>query len=829
MQRVNPSQSETPPYQFYLPDITCINCIQPIINGLMKDECKGVKVLNAEADVVAKTIKITVEQSGRAPIIEKEILKRYINDEKYVTCTEVPEKPKILMHIIKGVIGLVTGAAIIALMLTGVGIPLAAMLAIGAISTALTIFLGWDSYVDAVKQLSQKNLTMDTLFSISTIVAIGVSIASFFVPILPMLFDAALLIFGFRHIGRAVQESFKEKVNEDLTFCSTLPKKVKVLVGPEQLEERPLNAINPGDVIVISPGEIIPVDGECISESAKINAKSMTGQNNTRVLKKGDTLYQGMVVNSTKECLTMKVTAPYYESYLAKEDEKIAKAFDAKKNVGKYQQITQKILQYFIPGVLILSVLSLVLVGIFFPPALAITCAIAVLVFACPCTLGLVVPMAESIGKAKAAQEGIHFKDGESLETAHNIDTVAFDLNGTLTKGQHEVTKVILADSSVSELKVKSRLQQLEGALQKTIDDENSSHQTNVKMNGIGQAILAYCKKNKTERLAEEAVTQLDKSFYAGISGIIDGKEYVLGNGKILAKYNIPLSSESSLGINEQIVYLAEDKKIIAKIILKDELREDAIETIAKLQQQKKKVIMITGAKKETAYAYAKQTNIPLDDEHIIAECMDKEKEIIRLQTEGKCVAMVGDAENDASAIARSDLGVAVADGHDVTTRCAKVIIKSKSMLPLVGMFEVADQTVANIKQSLGASLIYNTGTLTLYTALLLTLNIVLSPAIGAAMMVVQAGLVFLNAIRFKFQKLTYQEKVPASPDNGEDFGSTLGLFKAPGMMPPKDDLVQEERLENQGAARVAEEKKSVVLSEVRVEDYVKKKYSFNS
>ena len=413
----------------------------------------------------------------------------------------------------------------------------------------------------------------------------------------------------------------------------------------------------------------------------------------------------------------------------------------------------------------------------------------------------MVVPVAESIGKDKAAKEGVHFKDGESLETAHKIDMVAFDLNGTLTKGQHQVTKIIVADSSVTEVTVKSRLQQLENALQQSLDDENKSKQTNIKMNGIGQAILSYCKKDKSQEAENATVTQLDKSFHAGISGIIDGKEYVLGNEEMLAKHNVPLNRVEPLRINEQVVYLAENKKIIARIVLKDELREGVIDAIAKLKQKKINVMMITGAKKETAYAYAKLANIPLDDEHIIAEFTNKEEVIKRLQSEGKCVAMVGDAENDASAIARSDLGVAVADGHDVTTRCAKVILKSKSMLPLVAMFEVADQTIANFKQSLIASFIYNASTLVLYNTLLLGLSIMLSPAIGAALMVVQAGLIFLNAIRFKMQRLTYKDDLvsPAASES-EDFGSTKDILKTPGMMPPKNDLVYEQELEGEAA-----------------------------
>ena len=304
-------------------------------------------------------------------------------------------------------------------------------------SALLTLLLGADTFYKTAKNLAQGALIPDTLFSISAITSIIVSVVAIFIPWLPMICSAGPMIFGFKFLGDAIRESIRETINSGLTFTSLAPKQVLVDGVLTDVSE-----ITSGTIIELQSGEIIPLDGYCLEE-ASIDA--MDGSGMPSYFKKNQPVLAGMQVGN--QPIKIQVTTPFEQSNLALMEEAKNKASNTK---APLQKMTNHIMNYFIPGMLALSILAGTLVSIFFPPALAIQCALFVLVSACPCTLGFIPALTFKTGIAKAATQHVHFKNSNSLEKAAHIDSVVLDLNGTLTTGHPIVVECIRIPGSAT-------------------------------------------------------------------------------------------------------------------------------------------------------------------------------------------------------------------------------------------------------------------------------------------------------------------------------------------------------------------------------------------
>lgn len=792
-------------YQFFLPEIFCNNCTNPIIDGFKTNECKNVKVIDAQVDITRKILKIEVEESQRDANEEKELLRKFVEQEKFVKCVDLPGDPLVQRslqakyakrsmrnHIIKGVVGLVVGLVIMGLMISGVGIPLAAMIVMGCVSVGLSVFLGWESYKETWKAIKNKNVTMDTLFSLSTLASIGVSIASFFVPTLPMIFDVPLLIFGFRHIGKAIEDSAQRKLTKHSTFCERLPKRVRVRKNG-RIEWCMLENIVAGDELIISHGEMIPVDGICLSDDAEITQTDINGDPWPKGIQKSAPVLQGMYLSARSNEITIRVNKPYYESRAVVQDRALAEALGADKaEIAPLEKMSSKALRYFIPIVLVLAVVIGITLGILFPPALAIQCVIAVLVSACPCVLGMIVPLGLRIGQAKANKQGAFFKDGKSLQRTSEAKKVVLDIHGTLTKGEPKVQKLERISRSMTSKEMASIIYALESA-----SEQSAKHP-------VGKALIAYGKKHGVKQQKEHQVTKIDTKHHAGISATIDGDQYTIGdiNKMRAAGVDVEKITDKQTDLEEHVIYLAKNNKIIARIVLADELRPDALSAVKELQKTygKQNVHICTGANEATAHYYAKKLGIP--KELVKSDCTaaNKEAYIDELQKkQHKKVIFVGDAGNDAGPVGRSHVGMAVCSSgaSEVTQTQARVLIckpneATTSFHPLVAVvsaIKIAKQTVSSIKKSLLITLGYNIAAMALLTTLT-AIGFAFNPAIGALLMIVQVGVVLFSMYHLKRQQMGHLKRFETQQSaHGLDNVSTLRVTKKLVATAPQNEL----------------------------------------
>lgn len=643
-------------------------------------------------------------------------------------------------HLAKGILGAVWGAGLFVLSLVTLNIPMLAFYLVTAATTLVTLYLGKDAFIQGIKTLIQpkkpgaKRLSMNLLYTISTLAIIGVSIASLFIPGLPMLAEAAPLVLGFWHIGEAVEHSLKKKVQRNLAMSDLAPKKVSV---EGFVEEKSVTELVPGNILILKKGDVIPANGICLADMT-LHTKNINGAAFHRNFKKNQEVLAGTVV--MQELVRIRVSARAQDSHLAQIDSHIKKANQQKAPI---EEFTNKILKYFIPGLLITALASAIIIGLVFNPALAIVCAISVLVSACPCALSLVTPLAVKIGMKKAAENGIHFKDGKTLQSAAEVNTVVFDLNGTLTKGKPAVTAYKIHDKNLSNQHFFSYLKLLES---------HSSH-----------PIAKIIKDFAVEKIFHEKEHKMSKPTptRAGVEAIIDGTHFMIGNASKLAEAGIKIKSPTF-----GTIYLVRDKQIIGELCVKDPLRPDAKKIISDLQKSGKKVHLCTGADKKTAKAYAFELGI--HRKNVRANCSNVAKtEYIKEQQRTAKVAMVGDSLNDANAINQSDFGIAIDStlGNKFTQSQAGVVIQGNSLSSIATAFEIAKQTTRNIWQNLAISLTYNTSITLIAAGLLVAVGFALNPAIGIALMVLETALVLGNANRFKNQPVKPQLQHAANED----------------------------------------------------------------
>jgi P-type Cu2+ transporter len=743
-------------FYFNLPGITCINCVMPLEKAL--NECKSLKIESWVTDPITKTLSITVDDNDYSSEKIRSILKSVIESVGIECAGVVGAEKMIRSRIIKGVIGTIFGAALIALTLTGVALPLVAMYAIVGGSSLLTLFLGAESYYDAIKKLVKaKTLTMDALFAVSTLAVIGVSIASFFVPWLPMMLEAGVLIFGFRQLGRAMEESIKRKMVSGLSFKDRGVPTVIKKIEQDLWATCSSSTLQVGDIIRVKRGEIIPIDGTCENENSSIYNTIVKGAIIPSPIQKGEPIVAGMKVPDHVDFIEITVSRSASQSYLALLDQEIAQLNTEKAPI---ETATNKILQYFVPGILVLAAISGVVIGILFNPALAIQCAISLLVSACPCTLGFITPLAVKIGTSKALENGVQFKSSKALQNADGIDVVVFDLTGTVTTGVFVGTDHQIYSNSTTPDEFFCYLAAIE---------KESRHP-------IAKAVCEYAEKESPAKVAIY-VNDIDQTNHSGIKAMVNGECCLVGNIEFLRKNNIDLSANAvEKNHEEQIVYFVKNRVIIGHVKTKDPIREDARFTIGELTRMGIDVHICTGADKDTANQIAGELKIPPENVH--ANCMaasdneedlTKTKIIASLQAKKKRVAMVGDAENDAPAITKSDFGIAVkSNSSDVITQeQAGAVIGNSSLLPVVTVFAVAKQTVRSIKQNLIMSLAYNTTMVLIAGGVLVAVGFVLNPAIGVGLMVLQTTLVLLNQYRIKQQEFSHLKNFQVEKEQG--------------------------------------------------------------
>lgn len=651
-------------------------------------------------------------------------------------------------HWQKAIVGLLWGAAFFLLPFFAGAIPFFIVFAAQVATSLVTLYLGKNLYKAALKELKSKEISTASLYTISTLTILMVSTLGLFFPALPAITEAAPLILGIWHLGEALENLLVKKIQHKLDVRSVLPKAVSLIHSLD--EAISIHHLKLNDEFFLKNGQAIPVDGILLTDTWLYTTR-IDGSPYLKHFKKGEQVRSGMQLAENTNC-QIKVTQRYQDSYLSLVAKDISKADETKAPIEK---LTHQILKWFVPSLLIIATVSGILVGTLVSPAAAFTCVVSVLVSACPCVLSLITPLAIKIGRNKGAKYGIQYSSGQALQASADIDTVVFDLNGTLTEGKPEVTRCFLNDQKLAPFIYALETQ--------------SNHP-------IANTINQYFKSQSIEPLAQSELSNIDKSQHNGISATIKGEKLIIGNRDLLKLHGIdtftaPFDDEKKGG-----TFIAYQGKIVGQISITDPLRQDAKKTIATLKKQGKEIFICTGADKTTAKRYAQALDIPL--ENICANTVgaanstdeiSKQSFIQKLQKQKRKVAMVGDASNDLAAIRQADLGIAVHStiGDSLTQNYADIIIQQGQLLPIAGALEIGQQTKKSIWTNLSISLTYNSIITMLSAGALIGLGaaFIINPIFGVFLTVIESSIVLGNIWLLKNQAVkAHEDDIKKSP-----------------------------------------------------------------
>ena len=613
-----------------------------------------------------------------------------------------------------------------------------------------TIVLFWIGlpFLKAVKRFAiHRVANMDTLVGIGTLTAYVYSSLVFLVPPFGRFlqaseytyFDVTIVVIGFIVFGKYLEARSKLKTGEAIEKLLGLQAKTAIVLRDGQHREIPIDEVILGDVVVIKPGQKIPVDGEVLEGVTAVDESMITGESIPVDKNVGD-LVIGATINK-QGALQIKATKIGKETVLSQIISMVEAAQGSKAPIEK---LADQVSAVFVPIVLILSVVvffAWLLVGPQFMPfsqaiTIAVLSLVGVLVIACPCAMGLATPTAVIVGVGKAAQNGILIKNAESLEKFNDINFIVMDKTGTITKGQPEVTDI----KSLGDYSEKDILQLLASL------EALSEHP-------LAEAIV---KKAAQAKIKLSTVSEFAAIEGKGLQGTINKKEYFAGNLKLAQDLSVEVDKEIITGFALQgktPVVLISKQKILAYIGIADTVKEDAKTVIAELHSQHITVAMLTGDNKNTAQYIANQVGI----DRVIAEVLpaDKATEIKKLQREGYRVAMVGDGINDAPALATADVGVAMGTGTDVAIESAGITLLGGQISKLPKAIKLARATMTTIKQNLFWAFFYNVVGIPIAAGLLYPFfGILLNPAIAGAAMAFSSVSVVLNALRLKTVKI---------------------------------------------------------------------------
>ena len=604
--------------------------------------------------------------------------------------------------------------------------------------TIPVVAVGYRYYIVGFRTLLKGSPNMDSLIAIGTGAAVLYGIFALFQIIrgdssyaMELYFESAAVILTLITLGKYFETVSKGKTSEAIKKLMGLAPKTATTIKDDREIEVPIDEVEVGDIIVVKPGEKMPVDGIVVSGITSVDESMLTGESIPVEKHSGDNVI-GASINKNGS-IHYKATRVGKDTALAQIIKLVEDAQGSKAPIAKLADI---ISGYFVPIVMILSILS----GLawFFiggeSATFALTIFISVLVIACPCALGLATPTAIMVGTGKGAENGVLIKSGEALETTHVIDTVVLDKTGTITEGKPKVTDIITAENITEE-----KLLMLSASAEK-----GSEHP-------LGEAIVEYAEKRgiQTEKASDfKAIPGY------GIEVIIEGKPMLLGNRKLMVERNISLvsfedSSDRLANEGKTPMYIVIDDKLAGIVAVADTVKETSKRAVEGLHNMGISVAMITGDNERTAQAIAKQVGIDRVMSEVLPE--DKANEIKKLQSEGKKVAMVGDGINDAPALAQADIGIAIGSGTDVAMESADIVLMRSDLMDVPTAIQLSRSTIRNIKQNLFWAFAYNTIGIPVAMGILhLFGGPLLNPMIAGAAMSLSSVSVVTNALRLK-------------------------------------------------------------------------------
>jgi Cu2+-exporting ATPase len=618
------------------------------------------------------------------------------------------------------------------------------------LSLPVVFYATWMFFERAYRSIISWNLNMFTLIGIGAGVAWLFSVVGMLFPqIFPaqfttetgtvhVYFEATTVILTLVLLGQLLEARAHNKTNSAVKELLKLApnKAVRIKNGKEEVVA--INDIAKGDLLRVKPGEKIPVDGVLEEGESSVDESMITGEPLPVTKEVGDKLSAGTI--NGHQSFTMKAEKVGADTLLSQIIEMVNKASRSRAPI---QKLADKISAYFVPIVVLVSIITFVLWVIFGPQprfVYAFVNAIAVLIIACPCALGLATPMSVMVGVGKGAQQGVLIKDAESLETLNKIDVLVVDKTGTLTEGKPSVEGVVSVKENYSEQKATKYIASL---------NQRSEHP-------LAEATVAFAHELKVDLLE---VNDFKAHSGKGVSGMLEGKKVVLGNERMMQDVQAEISQEvRKKGVEAQksgktVSYLAVDSEIVAYIVIGDAIKQNSKKAIADLQHHGIDVIMLTGDNENTAAAVAKTLGLSDFRAGMLPE--DKLEEVKKLQEAGKKVAMAGDGINDSPALAQSEVGIAMGTGTDVAIQSAGITLVKGDLDGIVKAFHLSDAVMGNIKQNLFFALVYNTIGIPIAGGLLFPFfGILLSPMLAAAAMSLSSVSVIGNALRLRSVRL---------------------------------------------------------------------------
>lgn len=612
------------------------------------------------------------------------------------------------------------------------------------LATPVQFWVGWQFYRGFLIALKNKMANMDTLIAVGTSAAYGYSLVATFFPEVfrgaglevNIYFDTAAIIITLILLGRLLEARAKAGTSEAIKKLMGLRAKTAKVVRDGEEKDIPIEEVVVGDIIIVRPGEKIPVDGIIVEGRTSIDESMVTGESMPVTKEVGESVI-GATVNKFG-AFKLRATKVGKDTMLSQIIELVLRAQGSKAPI---QKLADKVTAIFVPAVLGIAAATFI-VWFIFGPAPAFTFAllnfVAVLIIACPCALGLATPTAIMVGTGMGAANGILIKDAESLEIAHKVNAVVMDKTGTITTGKPSLTDIVQL----------AALPENEILFLAASAEKNSEHP-------LGEAIVLAA-KGKNISLSD-AVDFLAIAG-AGVKAEISGKKVLVGTKQLMAGQEVVMAGgeEKMAELEEQgktVMIVAVDGKEIGLIAVADTPKPSSRAAVEKLQKMGLEVIMMTGDNQKTAEAIAREVGV----RRVIARVLPERKaeEVKKLQMEGKVVAMVGDGINDAPALAAADIGIAMGTGTDIAMEAGDITLMKGDLSGIIGALELSRSTMKIIKQNLFWAYAYNTILIPVAAGILYPFfGILLNPILAAAAMGLSSISVVGNSLRLKRVKL---------------------------------------------------------------------------
>ena len=721
--------------------MTCTSCAKTVRNALEKlDGISGVNVnVGAESVYVTYKRQMTTVADMRQAIEEAGYQYLGIEGEETEDSEEAARQKDLRRKRSRVIVGLVVGIALMILMYVPVNLPFPMAYLMLVVSSPVFIYISYPIFGAAWRSLKNRNLNMDVMYSMGIGVAYVSSLLGTFEIILSsdfMFYETAVLLATFLTMGRYLEAKAKTRASEAIKKLIGLQPKTAAVIRDDTEVEIFVEDVQISDVVVVRPGEKIPVDGEVVEGAGYVDESMITGEPVPALKEKGDSVVGGTL--NENSVIKFRATKIGKDTVLSQIIELVRVAQGSRPAI---QRIADTAVSYFIPAVLAVAIFSFVLWYIILGNTLlfALTCMISVLVVACPCALGLATPTAVTVGVGRGAELGVLIKDGQTLEVSEKLTMVIFDKTGTLTMGKPEVTDVIGIGIDERSL------------LGLAASVESNSHHPLAK---------AVVRRAQEQGIEAEQSSGFDTFGGKGVTAIVDEVEVLVGNSVFLEERGVSFPEDVLDNVlrleneGKTVILIARDLEVGGVIAIADTLKETTKSAVQEFKDMNLDVVMITGDNAKTAGKIAEQVGI----ENVLAQVLpqDKAKQVKKLQEEGQVVAFVGDGINDAPALAQADVGIALGGGTDVAIESGRVVLMKDDLIDAVAAVQLSKKVMSRIKQNIFWAFAYN-------TALIPVAAGILHPFFGITFKPELAGLAMaMSSVMIVTLSLTLRSYVPA-------------------------------------------------------------------